>query len=154
MVGRFRDHYQLGNEVIILGGLQGKLDNNGERIRLLRPDLPPADDPQFIPRLLEDETRYYAVAPWATSPDGQGDSLTRLFPAEFGWDATSWQAAPPTPGGVFDQSIPPSVESVQINNSFPTQQIYPAANNRRVGATSAATFVRLKSISVIQWSLI
>jgi hypothetical protein len=114
----FRDHYQLGNEVIILGGLQGKLDNNGERIRLLRPDLPPADDPQFIPRLLEDETRYYAVAPWATSPDGQGDSLTRLFPAEFGWDATSWQAAPPTPGGVFDQSIPPSVESVQINNSF------------------------------------
>jgi hypothetical protein len=35
---------------------------------------------------------------WPTEPDGDGDSLNRIFPQYYGNDPNNWQAAPPTPG--------------------------------------------------------
>ena len=96
----FRTHYDLGDAVPMVGGYRGRLDNGGERIEIQRPDDPPAEDPNFIPRLLEDEVNYDDVAPWPSEADGDSQSLERQLPAGLGRDWQSWQAKPPTPGFV------------------------------------------------------
>ena len=96
----FRAEYQLPAATRIVGGYAGRLSNAGENIRLLRPDEPPMEDPDFVPALLEDAVRYDDAGAWPTTADGQGHSLTRTMPAELGRDATSWSAAQPTPGSV------------------------------------------------------
>ncbi|MBN2476259.1 MAG: lamin tail domain-containing protein [Pirellulales bacterium] len=96
----FHDDYGIGGEVQIVGGYSGRLDNGGERIELQSPDFPPADDPTFIPRLLEDQVRYYDQMPWPLEADGTGQSLNRLADSAWGNDGASWLAAGPTPGEV------------------------------------------------------
>ncbi|MBN2474798.1 MAG: lamin tail domain-containing protein [Pirellulales bacterium] len=97
----FRDYYGIGEEIAILGNYSGVLDNGGERITLQDPDEPPLDEPDFIPRLLEDEVRYDDQAPWPLEADGTGHSLTRISDKSWGYDAASWMAASPTPGSVL-----------------------------------------------------
>ena len=72
----FRDAYGLDASVAIVGGYDGRLNDDGERIRLLRPDAAVLDNGMLIvPRLLEDEVEYGDLPPWPTEPDGQGASL-------------------------------------------------------------------------------
>ncbi len=94
-----RANYALDESVRLLGGYSGQLSDRGEEVRLLRPDQPPADEPDFIPRLLEDQVVYAAVAPWPDA-SGNGNSLTRSGPSAYGNDAASWVAAAATPGDV------------------------------------------------------
>ncbi len=96
----FRDRYEIDGTVAILGGYSGRLDDDGERIELQRPGTPPGDEQNFIPRLLEDEVRFYDVAPWPTGPAGGGDSLSREEARAWGNDSASWTSATPTPGTV------------------------------------------------------
>ena len=96
----FRAHYGIGGSVRILGGLSGNLKNRGEPVRLQRPDTSPANEPDFVPFLTEDEVFYEDVAPWPTAADGQGNSLNRRVPTAFGGDGSLWLAQPPTPGTV------------------------------------------------------
>ncbi|MBN2476227.1 MAG: lamin tail domain-containing protein [Pirellulales bacterium] len=105
----FRDAYGIDASVRILGGYDGRLENVGERVQLQRPDAPPADEPDFIPHLLEDEVRYGNLAPWPVEADGGGQSLNRVASGAWGNDSASWYAAPPTPG---TPSIPVSSEVV------------------------------------------
>ncbi len=79
------------------GGYTGQLDNGGERIQLQRADEPPLDEPDFVPHLLEDQTRYNESDPWPTEADGTGQALARYTPSQWGHSATSWMAAPPSP---------------------------------------------------------
>ncbi len=97
-VEAFRRHYQIGNQVTLLGPYAGKLSDVRERLALQRPDTPPADDPAVIPRLTEDEVIYRSTAPWPTQAAGQGSSLQRRFAPQWGSDVASWIAASPTPG--------------------------------------------------------
>ena len=88
---------------ILAGGYAGALDggvldNGGETLRLSRPDEPPADEPAFIPYLLVDEVEYDDVAPWPTSPDGTGHSLTRVSTLVYGEDPANWIGTVPSPG--------------------------------------------------------
>ncbi|MFT7641368.1 MAG: hypothetical protein ACI9G1_003115, partial [Pirellulaceae bacterium] len=84
MLIAFRDYYQIDESVALVGPFSGRLNNAGDRFRLERPDLPPIDEPIFIPRLLEDEVSYDDQVPWALQPDGAGASLTRVVPVELG----------------------------------------------------------------------
>ncbi|MBN2473626.1 MAG: lamin tail domain-containing protein [Pirellulales bacterium] len=94
----FRDYYGITDSVVLLGGYSGLLSNGGARVQLQRPDAPPAEEPDFIPRLLEDEVIYDDEGDWPTDPDGGGPSLHRLHEGGWGNDAGSWSSAPPTPG--------------------------------------------------------
>jgi hypothetical protein len=94
----FRNHYGIDASVTLVGGYSGRLDNGGERVQLQRPDEPPPEEPDFIPRLLEDEALYDDADPWPVEPDGSGQSLTRYPSDTWGRAATSWEAAAPTPG--------------------------------------------------------
>jgi hypothetical protein len=116
-VAAFRAHYGIPDTVQLVGGFQGQLDNAGESVRLERPDEPPLDEPEFIPRLLEDQIDYDELAPWPPSADGEGDSLTRTLPAALGTLASSWYAATPSPGSVGVLSTLPLVSSVVINGA-------------------------------------
>ena len=51
----FRAQYQISAAVPLVGGYSGQLLDEGEAVRLQRPDAPPLDEPTWIPRLLEDE---------------------------------------------------------------------------------------------------
>jgi hypothetical protein len=118
--------------VTLIGGYSGRLADGGERVRLQRPDAPPDDEPTFIPRLLEDETRYDDQAPWPAPAAGFGESLTRYTPAAWGHAATSWTAAAPTPGVMIPLASPllvsrftptPSGFVAEFNEPFDASQL-------------------------------
>ncbi|MEE8452602.1 MAG: lamin tail domain-containing protein, partial [Thermoguttaceae bacterium] len=89
------------NTSAVVGGYTGFLDNGGESVRLLRPDTPPLEEPDFTPHTLEDAVRYDNNLPWPPSAVGLGDSLNRLDARLWGPDSGSWGPAGPTPGAVL-----------------------------------------------------
>ncbi|MFT5522125.1 MAG: hypothetical protein ACI9HK_000062, partial [Pirellulaceae bacterium] len=111
LVDQFLLKYGVSN-INWLGGYSGQLDNNGERIQLLRPDTPPLGEPGFVPLLLEDEVKYRESAPWAEAASGRGFSLSRIGISTWGNDPFSWAADTPTPGGADST---PTVRSVTMN---------------------------------------
>jgi len=80
-LANFRSTYGINASVPLFGPYSGRLDNNGETLRLSRPDAPPTDDPTFYPALIEDQTHYDHTPPWPQTPAGTGDSLNRLHSA-------------------------------------------------------------------------
>jgi len=114
----FRSHYGIGAGVPLVGPFGGNLDNSGESVRLERPDEPPNDDPDFFPRLLEDDVNYDDLAPWPVAAAGGGDSLNRRLPPPFGSLSTSFTAADPTPGShISTDTTPPTVAAVYVRGS-------------------------------------
>ena len=74
-----------------VAGYSGNLQNNGERLRLVRP----------ITSLLDEEVdavRYSDRAPWPTNADGLGASLQLIDPTLERARVANWAAAAPTPG--------------------------------------------------------
>jgi CotH protein/chitobiase/beta-hexosaminidase-like protein/lamin tail-like protein len=94
----FQNVHGISSGIPLYGPFQGRLGDGGDSIRLERPDQPPLEEPEFTPHLLEDRVTYDDQAPWATSADGEGDSLHRLAAEAWGPLAGSWEAATPTPG--------------------------------------------------------
>ena len=101
----FRAHYGIDDATRLVGPFKGILDNGEDTVQLQRPDDPPLEEPNFIPRLFEDEVSYDDQTPWPTSADGQGNSLHRVLPAFVGDLATQWVASSPTPGSVVGSEI-------------------------------------------------
>ena len=97
----FRSVYGMTNDILFAGPYAGALSDEGVRIRLLRPDDPPAEEPAYYPLLTEDEVQYGHASSWPQAPNGGGASLARLIPATWGDDPSAWTAATsPTPGSV------------------------------------------------------
>ena len=94
----FRTEYAIGPEVVIVGNPNDTLSDTGERIQLQRPDMPPPDDPLYVPHVIEDEVDYLDT--WHNTTNGLGESLNRSSRFAWGNDPTSWSAELPTPGGV------------------------------------------------------
>ena len=91
-VNAFKAHYDVADGTRLLGGYAGQLSNSDDRVTLLRPDQPPADEPDANPRVTEDEVLYDDLAPWPTEADGTGRALTRVTADAFGNVASSWIA--------------------------------------------------------------
>jgi hypothetical protein len=98
----FRTEFGLDGSAAIVGGFQGRLSNNSERVQLQRPGTPPPGEPQTIPRLLEDEVVYNDRVLWAVGADGLGSSLTRVDVTAWGNDPQAWAANDPSPGTIPD----------------------------------------------------
>lgn len=101
----FRAHYDLDEQTSLVGGYDGLLNNADELLKLLSPDHPPMEDPNLIPRLLEDELLYDDLPPWPTAADGQGQSLHRVAADRPGHLQTNWVGAVPSPG-IVDYDAP------------------------------------------------
>src|SRR6185503_337170 len=96
----FRSRYGLSPSLPVFGPYEGKLDNSGERIELLKPDAP---DTNGVPYVVMERIDYSDSAPWPEAADGAGASLQRTFsgpgPASlYANDPANWIAATPTPG--------------------------------------------------------
>ncbi|MBN1674527.1 MAG: chitobiase/beta-hexosaminidase C-terminal domain-containing protein [Kiritimatiellae bacterium] len=94
----FRALYGVAADVQIVGPFWGRLDNDGESVKLWRPDAP---DELGVARILVDRVAYNDNSPWPESPDGLGPSLERQDPESYGNDPVNWaasRAAGGTPG--------------------------------------------------------
>lgn len=98
-IAAFRSAYGLGLGVTakLVGGYTGQLDNAGDNIQLLRPDVPPPTEPTFTPYVPVDEVEYAPVSPWP-AVNGTGKSMSRLDESSFTNDPASWSALTPSPG--------------------------------------------------------
>lgn len=74
------------------------LKDEGALVQLVRPGVPPADDPSAIPLVVVDQVSYLPEAPWPEGTAATGQSLTRTSPQDYGPLPTSWLAATPSPG--------------------------------------------------------
>ena len=137
----FQSVYGIGNQVRLIGGYSGRLDNNGDNLELQRPDSPPIEDPLFIPALLEDQVRYDVAAPWpVTIPTGS--SIVRVSPTAWGNDPTSWTATNASPGTYLDTALP-TVLSFEINAGYTDPQDLPLGLQPTDWATQRSRLGRL-----------
>ncbi len=96
----FRAKYGVPVSVPIFGPWEGRLDNGGDSVELVRPDAPqmaPHPDAGFVPQILVDKVKYLPAAPWPNA-DGNGLSLQRIIVSAYGNDPVNWYAAAPTAG--------------------------------------------------------
>ena len=96
----FRAHYGIGQNVRLMGGYQGRLSGDGERVTLLSRDDSLANEPIVLPLVIQDEVIYDNTGVWPSQADGTGLTLTRRGVDQYGNLGSSWIAAQATPGQV------------------------------------------------------
>ncbi len=97
----FRTRRGLPVNTRLFGPFSGRLSNEGEEIRLERPDHPqaaPAADAGFVPYLLVERVAYKAVPPWPHASPNSESSLQRRRTVEYANDPANWIASTPSPG--------------------------------------------------------
>jgi hypothetical protein len=104
------------------GAIDNSLSNAGETIELSRPGVPEppeSEQPGFVPYYTVDLVAYDDVAPWSTSPDGDGPSLIRKTPLAYGNDVANWQTSGNggSPGRSDVDTFGPRVTSVSLRGS-------------------------------------
>jgi hypothetical protein len=124
----FRSRYpSVPAATLVLGPVNGFLDNAGETFRIQRPGAPETGPNGLtVPYITVDELSYDNKGPWPTSPNETGPSLIRKSPVIFGDDATDWQASPVNGGSPGRDNLPngqPVVDagadaSVNVNDTF------------------------------------
>ena len=98
-----------GNGIPVAGVYTGSLDNDGEKIKLLREgDHEPTGR---IPYYRIDYVDYDDATPWPLEADGRGSSLNRIDASQYGNDPINWEAGNlgGTPGAaniVIDRTPP------------------------------------------------
>ena len=98
---------------LLFGPFSGKLSNQGGRLALEKPLAPDAPG-DGISWVIVDEVFYADNIPWATTPDGFGNSLHRMVVSGVGADPASWSAGSPSPGA---GSVTHPDMVLQISNS-------------------------------------
>jgi hypothetical protein len=95
----FASTYTVPGGTVVLGPYDGKLNNDGESVRLERPGDPEAVTGE-IPEILVERVVYDDESPWPTNAAGGGCSLRRLDASAFGNDSVNWGQSwgDPTPG--------------------------------------------------------
>jgi hypothetical protein len=98
----FRSHNHLPEQIAIYGPFSGALQDNGELLELLRPDISGSatNGAGSVSYILTDAVRYNNHAPWPTDSAGTGSSIERLVSNAFGDDPANWRSSPgaPSPG--------------------------------------------------------
>ena len=101
MESRFREYYNVPEEVQLIGPLNGRLSNSGETISLLRPDNTQGIDQVdagYVPYIPVETISYDNVSPWPNNANGSGLSLQRASKFKFGDEPKNWYSALPTAG--------------------------------------------------------
>jgi hypothetical protein len=103
----FQSRY--GGNAVLIGPYGGRLDNEGEDLKLYKPDPPqtaPGADFVFAPYILVDRVDYSDDPPWPMAADGAGSSLQRVDALTFGNDPANWFADGFTPGAAHSPQDP------------------------------------------------
>ena len=111
----FRSRYNLPASVPVFGPYTGNLNNGGERIDLLKPDLPLG---AFVPYVLVDHVKYGSSAPWPSgNVNGGGLTLQRRVSSDYGNNPGNWLAAGPSAGAANFTGNPPPVITQSPGNT-------------------------------------
>lgn len=103
----FRARFSVAENVPVFGPWDGQLANNGESIRLSRPDAPAGGN---VPYIVVDQVDYENQLPWASAADGIGPSLQRFIESDYGNDPRNWTAVGPSAGLAYvSGGTPPTV---------------------------------------------
>jgi hypothetical protein len=98
----FRQRYpELPASTKLAGPYKGRLSNSEGRVTLSKPDPPqhpPRPDAGYVPYIRVDQVKYGDTSPWPAEADGQGASLQRIVPGDYGDDPVNWRGAMPNPG--------------------------------------------------------
>lgn len=78
-----------GRNVPVFAQFTGSLDNDGERLALIKPGGPEAPD------LVVSDLRYWDRLPWPTNAAGLGPSLQLIDPDHGSWHVGNWAATTP-----------------------------------------------------------
>lgn len=118
----FRTRWGLSPTTPLVGPFIGfqTIPDDGGVLMLEKPDLSPTtvlDGEEFTPNVLVDRVTYDDAAPWPTTPDGTGQSLTRMTSTSFGDFPASWTGATPTPGTIGTPAAPPKVTGVVLSGT-------------------------------------
>lgn len=108
----FRSAIAVPADVMVLGPFGGNLQDNGERLRLQRPDEPDVTPEGVIVSMITvDEVRYRATSPWPDIALTPGASLERIESLDYGNDPINWRSSlgQPSPGVDNDGNRAPVV---------------------------------------------
>jgi CotH protein/lamin tail-like protein/Ig-like domain-containing protein len=112
----FRTRHNLSGSVTLVGPFTGQLGNEGDEIRLRRPDtVEPLSG--FVPYVLVDAVNYDDDPPWPIAADGFGPSLQRLSLSAFGDDPINWTAATITPAAAYPGGSAPVITDQPDNQT-------------------------------------
>jgi len=111
---QLRGQYELAVATRVLGPFDGRLNNVGESVQLLRPDSPQTLPPDIglVPYILVEKVKYSATAPWPVLPGQGGVPIQRVNLSAYGNTAMNWVK----PGDDRDSDLdgmPDSWETVQ-----------------------------------------
>ncbi|HEY5911734.1 MAG TPA: PA14 domain-containing protein [Verrucomicrobiae bacterium] len=136
----FRAKYNIAPTVQILGPYPGTLQDSGERLRLERPDAP---DTNGVAYIVVDEVRYNDKAPWPPGANGDGPSLQRHLPIDYGNEPTNWFASGITTGALNAFNLPPTCTLVSpADGSVYTAPV--AISLRATGVDLDGTIARIE----------
>ena len=108
------------NNILVLGVYTGHLNNGGDTVDIYQVADRAGGDVTalngYVPFYRVDHVSYNNVAPWPLEPDGNGPALIRINTADYGNDASNWQAsnADGTPGAA-NLAIDTSTPSTPMN---------------------------------------
>ena len=117
----FEERYNpTGNsDILVLGVYSGHLANSGNTVDIYQIGSRAGGDVMalngYVPFYRVDHVSYSNVAPWPTEPDGDGPALIRINTADYGNDASNWEAS--NSGGT------PGQANLAIDTSSPTVPI-------------------------------
>lgn len=96
----FLASFGIAANATFVGGYSGQLDNQGESVRLERPDPPTINNPDEVPYVTEDALTYDNLAPWPIAAAGTGTSLQRTLFTTGGNSASHWTGVSLSPGSI------------------------------------------------------
>lgn len=96
----FRSQYSVPAAVRLVGPWSpgDSLGDAAGEVRLRRLVPPPADEPNFVGLMVEDEVLYSSQSPWPVTASGTGSSIRRMGVRKQGSDPLAWTAGLPSPG--------------------------------------------------------
>jgi len=119
-----------GGTNTLYGEFDGKLENNGETLRLVKPGPTPAED------LIVDEVRYDSEPPWPGAANGTGPSLQLVDPTQDNNRVANWAAVNTNSSPAIKRYTPGAANSVLSSMpAFPKLWLNEVLPNNLSGAT-------------------
>ena len=118
-LSQLRAQYELDKSIKVLGPFDGRLNNAGESVQLLRPDSPQTLPPNIglVPYILVEKVKYSSTAPWPVMPGQGGVPIQRINLSAYGNSSSNWTK----PGDEKDSDLDGMPDSWETAQGFDLQ---------------------------------
>ena len=116
---QLREQYKLDSAIQVLGPFDGRLNNAGESVQLLRPDSPQTMPPNIglVPYILVEKVKYSGTAPWPVMPGQGGVPIQRINLSAYGNTSSNWNKL----GDEKDSDLDGMPDSWELAQGFDSQ---------------------------------